>query len=128
VDHVPPTSGLSRSVEDRVVAGVAGGLADHFGVRSEWVRLGFVVSALVWGVGLIGYALLWITLPESAWGESEEVRPPLATDNVRGVLGVVLLTLGLLVLVWKILDAVSFLVVLPVVLISAGAYLLRRTD
>ena len=68
-------------MEDRVVAGVAGGLADHFGVRSEWVRLGFVVSALVWGIGLIGYALLWITLPESAWGESDEVRPPLATDN-----------------------------------------------
>jgi phage shock protein PspC (stress-responsive transcriptional regulator) len=128
METAPPASGLARSVEDRVVAGVAGGLGDHFGVRSEWVRLGFVVGALVWGVGLIAYALLWITLPESTWGEEEEVRPPLATDNPRGVLGVILLTLGLLVLVWKILDAVSFLVVLPVVLIAAGAYLLRRTD
>ena len=50
---------FSRRQEDRVVAGVAGGIADRLGVGDLYVRAGFGVLALIWGVGVILYLALW---------------------------------------------------------------------
>ena len=122
------TQGWTRSNEDRVVAGVAGGLADQFDVDVVWVRLGFVLATCLWGLGLIAYALLWITLPERPWEEDDDVRPPLATDRPRAMVGVLLLTAGLVLLTWKILSWLSLAVVLPGVLVVAGLYLLQRGE
>ncbi|MCQ3804085.1 MAG: PspC domain-containing protein [Acidimicrobiia bacterium] len=50
---------MSRRQENRVVAGVAGGIADRLGVVDLYVRAGFLVLALIWGVGAIVYLVLW---------------------------------------------------------------------
>jgi len=118
----------TRSNDDRVIAGVAGGLASHFGVPAMWIRLGFAVVGCFWGVGLMIYAALWITLPEDPWEEDEEVRPPLATDQPQAMVGVILLTAGLTILLWKILAWLSLAVVLPVVLVLAGLSLIQRGE
>jgi phage shock protein C len=115
---------LTRAFDDRVVAGVCGGLAAHLEVDPVWVRLGFVVAGLFWGVGLMLYALLWITLPEEPEEEGGTAHPPLASENPRAVAGILLLTLGLLVILWHILARLSFMVVLPILAVGLGLFLL----
>ncbi len=50
---------ISRRRDRRLIAGVAGGLADRIGVADLYVRAVFLVLALIWGMGLIVYLVLW---------------------------------------------------------------------
>lgn len=54
---------LTRSETDRVIAGVAGGVAQRFGFKSTLVRLAWVASVFFGGFGLGLYLILWIALP-----------------------------------------------------------------
>jgi phage shock protein C len=56
---------LRRSRNDRILAGVCGGLGEFFGISPFWFRLGFVISLLPGGVpGLLLYLLMWIIVPK----------------------------------------------------------------
>jgi phage shock protein PspC (stress-responsive transcriptional regulator) len=57
---------LNRSTKDRLVAGVAGGLAEYLDVDPVAVRIGFVVGSLILGGigGPILYGLMWVIVPE----------------------------------------------------------------
>ena len=44
---------LTRSETDRVIAGVAGGIAQRFGVSSTLVRLAWALSIFFGGVGIL---------------------------------------------------------------------------
>ncbi len=58
---------LTRSADDRMLAGVAGGLADYLDIDPVLVRLIFVIIALFGGgiTGLAIYVVLWIVMPEA---------------------------------------------------------------
>jgi phage shock protein PspC (stress-responsive transcriptional regulator) len=61
-----PTSSprdLTRSTTDKKVGGVAGGLAAYFGVDALLVRIGFAVTTLFSGAGLIAYVALLAFVP-----------------------------------------------------------------
>jgi phage shock protein PspC (stress-responsive transcriptional regulator) len=62
--------GLYRSRHDRMIAGVAGGLAEQLGLDSSLVRVGWVVLAIVSG-GLLAvvYLVMMIVVPEEPAGE-----------------------------------------------------------
>lgn len=62
---------LHRRRQPRVIAGVAGGLADRLGIDDGYVRAAFVTLTTLWGLGVLLYALLWWLAPEV-----EEDRPP----------------------------------------------------
>jgi phage shock protein C len=49
---------------DRIVGGVCSGLAEGFHVEALWVRLAFVVLALINGAGVVLYVVLWVLMPE----------------------------------------------------------------
>jgi phage shock protein PspC (stress-responsive transcriptional regulator) len=51
---------LLRRRSGRFVAGVAGGIADHLGVRVLWVRVAFALLAVLNGAGIAAYGLLWV--------------------------------------------------------------------
>lgn len=55
---------LRRSVDDRKVAGVAGGLARHLDIDPVILRVAFVVLAFFGGAGLLLYAAGWLLVPE----------------------------------------------------------------
>lgn len=55
---------LLRSREDRVIAGVCGGVARQLRVDPVLLRIIAVVLAFYGGVGLLLYALAWLLLPE----------------------------------------------------------------
>jgi phage shock protein PspC (stress-responsive transcriptional regulator) len=54
---------LSRSTTDKKIGGVAGGLARHLGVDPTIVRVGFGVSILFSGAGLVAYLLMLAIVP-----------------------------------------------------------------
>nr|WP_143965603.1 PspC domain-containing protein [Gordonia zhaorongruii] len=62
----PPRSRrLMRSVDDKFIGGVAGGLAEYFGVDSTWVRIAFVASIVLPGPQVLLYLLLWAVIPKA---------------------------------------------------------------
>jgi len=55
---------LRRSRNNRIIAGVCGGLAEFFGISSFLFRLAFLIALLPGGVpGLLIYLLCWIIIP-----------------------------------------------------------------
>lgn len=99
-----------RRQSNRVIAGVAGGLANTLGVRDGYVRAAFVTLLTVWGIGGVLYLLLWIFTFDKV--EDREVEP---VDGARAA-GLGLAFLGLLFL----LGAVGMWPSTPLVL-TAGA-------
>jgi len=58
---------LRRSKIEKVVAGVAGGMAKYFGVDVVLVRLVWVFLLIPGGLpGLLPYLLCWIVIPEES--------------------------------------------------------------
>ncbi len=55
-------SKLVKSSNDRMIAGVCGGLAKHFGIDVTLVRVGFVVLT-AFSPGLIIYIILALIMP-----------------------------------------------------------------
>jgi phage shock protein PspC (stress-responsive transcriptional regulator) len=62
--EVGPRRPLLRSPSDRVLWGVAGGLADHLGFSAVLVRIAFVLTTFFGGAGLLAYLVLAVALPE----------------------------------------------------------------
>lgn len=58
------TKKLYRSAKDRVIAGVAGGIADYFAIDPILIRLAFVLLTLANGTGFLAYIIAWIVIPE----------------------------------------------------------------
>jgi phage shock protein C len=55
---------LTRSETDRVIAGVAGGVAQRLGLSSTLVRLAWLLSVFFGGLGIVVYLILWLVLPK----------------------------------------------------------------
>jgi phage shock protein C len=51
-----------RSRNDKIIAGVAGGIAQYLAVDPVFVRLAFVIAGLS-GIGLLLYPVLWLIMP-----------------------------------------------------------------
>jgi signal transduction histidine kinase/phage shock protein PspC (stress-responsive transcriptional regulator) len=49
--------------QQRVVAGVCGGLAEHLGVKVQLVRAIMIGTSFFFGAGLVFYAWLWLLVP-----------------------------------------------------------------
>jgi len=65
VDPLPPVRRLTRSVDDRIVAGVCGGLADYFSWDPTVIRVIFGLLLLPGGApGLVPYLILWAVTPD----------------------------------------------------------------
>lgn len=56
---------LYKSRNNREAAGVAGGLAEYFGVDATIVRILFVLATIAGGPGIILYIVLALIMPEA---------------------------------------------------------------
>lgn len=56
---------LTRRTDDRMLAGVCSGIAQHFDVTVPVVRLAFAIGAIFSGFGpaVILYVILWVVVP-----------------------------------------------------------------
>ncbi len=66
---------LRRSVTDRWIGGVCGGLAKLTGLESWVWRLIFCLAVLFYGFGLLPYVLMWIFVPSETAPSSSVPTP-----------------------------------------------------
>ncbi|WP_245967991.1 ATP-binding protein [Salana multivorans] len=133
----PQRPPLVRPRRGRWVGGVAAGLARHLGIDVWLVRLGFVALTPLLGIGVVGYAFWWLTLPEEGDRSPGSDRPtvmarlarPLRQSQGRTLrVGDIVVALGLLavaaVLVASRLGAPPVQGwIIPALLLVAGAAL-----
>jgi phage shock protein PspC (stress-responsive transcriptional regulator) len=70
---------LRRPIHDRMLAGVAGGIADYLGVDATIVRIAIVVLTFIGGAGIPIYLAGWLLIPEEGSDQS------LASELIQSV-------------------------------------------
>ena len=56
---------LYRSRDERMIAGVCGGIGEYFDIDPTLIRLLTVAFILAGGSGILGYIVGWIIIPEA---------------------------------------------------------------
>jgi phage shock protein PspC (stress-responsive transcriptional regulator) len=88
---------LRRRTRDRVIGGVAAGVADHLNIDPLLLRAGFVGLMIFGGAGLALYVVAWLVIPEQGRDDSI-VEDLLARFGLRGNAGMAILVfLGVVV-------------------------------
>ena len=133
---------LTRSSNDKVIAGVAGGIASYLGIDPILVRIGFLILLFASGIGFPIYVILWVVMPlddgkkesgEEAFSKNiGDISSTFSSSMNRlgrpGTIGVILILLGAYFLLnqFGILSWISGAVFWPLVIIGFGVYLLLR--
>ncbi len=114
-----PRPRLTRSRDDRLVAGVAAGIAGHVGLTPTVVRILFVALLPINGLGAVLYAVFWAVMP------SAEGRASRRLSRIR-LLPFLLAGIGLLAIstLFNQQDPFSMSVGWLVALIAVGAGLI----
>jgi phage shock protein C len=118
----PPADGrprLVRSRDERVIAGVCGGLGRYLGVDPVLLRIAFIILALANGLGLIGYVVAWVAIPEEQAGQPPGPAPEPRRETGRLVLGGSLVVLGLVLLLDRLAPSLDELF-WPVAVVAVG--------
>jgi len=66
----PAARQLRRSTDDKMLAGVAGGIARYLDVDVTLVRVIIAALALVNGIGVALYIAAWLLIPQDGQGQS----------------------------------------------------------
>ena len=125
---VPPGAGrrLTRRTDNRVIAGVASGIAAFLGIEPWIVRIGFVVLVPFGGFGALAYLIAWLLVPVEGTGRSLASavvrRPP---SGWRSYVGVALILLAVAILASAFSEPG---VIWAIVLIAFGVFLFRQDD
>ncbi|HOD65716.1 MAG TPA: PspC domain-containing protein [candidate division Zixibacteria bacterium] len=120
---------LYRSAENKVIAGVCGGLGEYFDVDPNLVRVFAVLLFFATqGFATLAYAAAWIIVPKRPLeGAVEEVRPERPRSSwIRYLPGLVLILIGSLLLVRQHWHWIDFDQWWPALMIAGGLFLLLR--
>jgi phage shock protein C len=60
---------LHRSQNDKIIAGISGGIGEYFEVDPTIVRLIFVLITVLGGSGVLLYLILWVLIPKDPEGK-----------------------------------------------------------
>lgn len=142
---------LERNQQNKMIAGVAAGLADYLLIDVTLVRILFILLAVFGFSGLLIYIILWIAVPEKPFLETyrnfdtdykvQEANsgmyiPPLQSTKSKGdsgrlIAGLVLISIG----AWFLLAEFniiphwfSILKLWPMILIALGLAILFRPE
>jgi phage shock protein C len=131
---------LYRNRKDKIIAGVCSGLSDYFDIDVVVMRLIFIVTALVWGMSVLVYIILWIITPvrpESNDAEktaesliSEELqnenlpRKRWSSTQTKEILAIILIVVGVFATLDNLFVWLSGRLWLPMVLITLGLLIL----
>nr|WP_188986618.1 ATP-binding protein [Saccharopolyspora subtropica] len=114
---------MRRRRTGRLVAGVAGGVADHLGLPVLWVRAAFTVLAVCAGAGVVAYALLWVFVPQDTGAES-----PVSVKERQQGFGVILLGAGAMVALGSLVSLPLWFAAPLVVALVGAAVVWREAD
>ena len=73
---------LERNTDNKMIAGVASGVADFYGLNTSTVRIVWALSILLGGFRVVAYIVMWIVLPESGQERSvaHDIREKVKSD------------------------------------------------
>jgi phage shock protein PspC (stress-responsive transcriptional regulator) len=134
---------LYKSDADRVISGVAGGVAEYLDVDPSIVRVLWAVLALITGgVFLVLYIAMWIVVPfaadtpaaegepaaagaeSPAWNPKPARRAPRRSGSGSWVFGLILIGVGLYFLAREYFPEIDFDRLWPLGLVVLGVLLL----
>lgn len=137
------TRRLFRSADDKVISGVAGGMAEYFQIDPVFVRLGWFASVFVTGgISILAYVVMIFIVPKGRYepaetsGQSEPEISQAGSDTVkpesgmngrkerrRYILGIclVLAGIGLLLYNLDIFDFLDWGILTAISVIGVGA-------
>lgn len=93
-ERKPRSPELVRPVQGRMLAGVAQGIAENFGI-SEWIpRIFFIVTAFMGGLGIALYAAGWVFIRSEDESESVADRFFAGASSSRAWLGIGLMVIA----------------------------------
>ena len=124
----PTRKRLRRSANEKVLFGVAGGIAEYLDVDPILIRVGFVVLAFAGASGILVYIILAILMPgpdETSAGDGIAMR-----GSPQQVIGIVVVAVGVILLLVNlgVMSRFPWHIVWPVAIIAVGvAVLFTRT-
>ena len=133
--------GLHRSRRNRIFGGVAAGLGDYLKIDPIIVRVLFVVSTFLSGIGILLYIILWIVVPEENLltvnpenisqnidqsdgintediFKSESITNKSSNGNI--VIGIILIIVGLFFLGVEVFSFLNFSDLFPILAVGVG--------
>lgn len=134
--------GLYRPRENRMIAGVAAGLARYLNLDISLVRLLWILAVFLGGSGVIIYIIAWIVIPEERFGDrfqsaedagaadsaaASESQPFSVSSEPRrhsNLGGLILIGLGVFFLIRQFLPFDIMQYFWPLLLVVLGVYLL----
>ncbi len=127
---------LFRSRKNKVVAGVAGGIAEYFDIDPVFVRIGFVLLTVFHGAGLIIYITCAIIVPKEdviyvpaqTPVPEESITPQKTAESRISWLGIILVVLGGLLLIDNLIPSISFDLIFPAILVLFGGWLIINSS
>ena len=142
---------LYRSYKDKMLGGVAGGLAEYFNIDPTLVRVLFLVVLFIGGTGILAYIIMWIIIPEepivfpnpdtSEQKKEETETDPSKKENQfdsnayyaaldhhrekrRTFAGIIVLALGIILLADNFVPRIRFGDFWPLILVAVGVAIL----
>lgn len=125
---------LYRSRQNRMIAGVAGGMAEYADFDATLMRFIWILAFFAGGVGFLAYIICWIIIPE---GSTDHAAYPtnyneagLATDVAQQKAarhrnaGLFLIGLGLIFLAKNLVPWQYWDKAWPLLLVAVGLYIL----
>lgn len=113
------TKNLYRSEENRIIAGVCGGLGEYFNIDPVMIRIIFFLLAFFGGSGIPVYLVLWLIIPSKSHlnddqGETvqenikeiktkakefaEDVKSSSQNNNTKRIFGIIIMFVGVVFL------------------------------
>jgi phage shock protein C len=133
---------LYRSRQDKVIAGVCGGIAEYFNMDPVWIRLVAVLLVLAHGIGILVYIVAWILVPKNPYQkegkktksekiadkiiDTDKTHKEVRKGNAAVIFGIILVFLGIAFLMDNLFDWFNFNYVWPLAIITIGLYILMR--
>jgi phage shock protein C len=129
---------LYRCRDNRLVAGVAAGIAEYFDVDPSLVRLFWFVSFFVGGIGILLYVAMAIIVPLEPLSAEASVAAVASPDphrhasggsgRITTIVGALLILFGAMALANRFLPALDLAhVIVPALAIGLGALLVATS-
>lgn len=117
---------LYLSNQNKVIAGVGGGLGEYFDIDPVLIRIGFVVLVFLHGFGLLAYIVAWIAMPRVPAGQVvvESVNKPEPSPTRKYLPGVTLVLIGMVFLLERTFYWFEWRYLWPILIIVAGLALI----
>lgn len=140
--------GLHRSRRNRIFGGVAAGLGEYLNIDPIIVRVLFVASIFLSGIGILLYIILWIVVPEAnllATFSTENVKGPDLSEEIKAdnifngeyqarkknngniVIGIIMIIVGLFFLGVEVFSFLNFSDLFPILAIGIGGALIYNS-